>query len=386
MIKMITAFTSEADIADIAIAEILEQIDISTLKKNSAGIVQCHAEFIKTGVLEAVCKALPFETVGISCSYTAVNGSIGPLTLTVSVLTSDECYFKVSGFSETESEEAVLASAKEAARKLGDDEKVPAMGLAYASFMSFVSGDKIVKAFSDGLPGVPLYGSLPISDESDFSDSYTIHNGESTEYGGVFLGIYGNIKLKFLLTALSEGKVYMTHGIVDKADGNIVYQINGMTAAEFVVAKGIATKETAGNIVAQPAIFTYPDGSIIMRNVLNVDFDKGTFLLSGDVHSGAIIDFALISANDVKASAKGLINEIAELYENASVVFFYSCATRLWSLGTESKAEIEMIEDTLNNTKYQFAFSGGEIYPMLIDGKYINTFQNNNLTACIIYK
>jgi hypothetical protein len=384
MIKMITAFTSEADIADIAIAEILEQIDISKLKKNTVAIVQCHSEFIKTGVLTAVCKALPFETVGISCSYTSVNGSTGPLALTVSVLTGDECHFKAVSFSGTESKEAVLTSAKEAAAKLADGGEMPTMGLAYASFVSFVSGDKIVNAFSEGLPGIPLYGSLPISDELDFSDSYTIHNGEYTEYGGVFLGLYGDFKPTFKLTALSEGRVYKTQGIVEKVSENTVYQIDGMSAPDYIIAKGIATKETLGNIVAQPTIFTYPDGSVIMRNVLSVDFEAGTFLLSGDVHEGAVIDFALISAADVKASATALISEIEDLFKNASVVLFYSCATRLWSLGTDPTAEIEILARTLKNKKYQFAFSGGEIYPMLVDGKYINTFQNNNLTACII--
>jgi hypothetical protein len=384
MIKMITAFTSEADIADIAIAEILEQIDISKLKKNTVAIVQCHSEFIKTGVLSAVCKALPFETVGISCSYTAVNGSSGSLALTVSVLTCDKCHFKATSFSGMESKEAVLKSAKEAAAKLAADGEMPTMGLAYASFLTFVSGDKIVDAFSEGLPGVPLFGSLPISDELDFADSYTIHNGEFSEYGGVFLGIYGDFTPTFKLTALSEGRVYKTQGIVEKVSENMVYQIDGMSAPDYIVAKGIATKETAGNIVAQPTIFTNPDGSVLMRNVLSVDFEKGILLLSGDVVEGSVIDFALISANDVKASATALTNEVEDHFKDASVVLFYSCATRLWSLGTDPTAEIEILARTLKNKKYQFAFSGGEIYPMLVDGKYINTFQNNNLTVCII--
>jgi hypothetical protein len=384
MIKMITAFTTEADVMDVAVSEIIEQIDLSRLKKNSVAIVQCHYEFINTGVLEAVCKALPFESLGFSCSLTAVNGSCDPLTLTVTVLTSDTCTFKVASFDNTETEAEVLRHTDEAARILGNGGILPKVAVAFVSLLSFTSGDKVVYTFSEALPGVPLFGTLPVSDEPDFSYSYTLHNGDSTEYGAAFLGIYGDFKPKFMLTALSEGKVYKTQGIVEKADGNTVYQIDGISAADFVVSKGIITKETPGNIVGQPAVFTYPDGSMMMRNVYAVDFEKGTFTLSGDAREGGVIDFALFSSSDIKASARALAADIADLYPDAAAVLFYSCVTLLWNLGTEATAEIDIMSEMLGSKKYQIAFSGGEIYPMLVDGKYINTFQNNNLVACII--
>jgi hypothetical protein len=383
MIKMLTAYTTEADVAEVAISEIHEQIDASELRSNTIAIIECHAEFIETGVLEAVCKALPFETVGITCSLPAVTGTCSHLALTVTVLTSDECEFKVQSFA-TEKASSVAENCFNTALRFAEDGKKPALVLSYVSFMSFVSGDVLVEAFSKGLPGVPVFGSLPISDEIDFSRSYTIHNGKHTELGAVYVGIYGNIKPAFKCSSLRTGTMYKTSGMIEEAEQTYVYKIDGMSAWDYLVEKGIATRESYQNIIAQPLVLTYHDGSIIMRNCLSIDFEKKAIVLSGDAYPGAVVDFTIISAEDIRSSAAEIADEIAYIAKEASVVLIYSCATRLWHLGTSSTDEIDIISEKLTGKTYSFAYSGGEIYPMLVDGKYINTFQNNNLCVCII--
>ncbi|MDR0903580.1 MAG: FIST C-terminal domain-containing protein [Ruminococcus sp.] len=383
MIKMITAFTTEADIAEVAIKDIHRKIDASRLKAHTAAIIECHAEFVDTGVMEAVCKSLPFETVGITCSLPAVTGTSSQLALTVTVLTSDECEFKVLSF-EADEASKVAENCYETALKFAEGGRTPALVLSYVSFMSFVSGDVLVNSFSKGLPGVPVFGSLPITDEADYSRSFTIHNGKHTEIGAVYVGIYGNIKPTFKCSSLRTGTVYRTSGLIEKAEQTYIYTIDGMNALDYVVAKGIATHETYENVILQPLVLTYSDGSVIMRNCLNIDTEKRAIVLSGDAHPGAVVDFALIKAEDIRASAAEIANEIAYITKEASVVLLYSCATRLWQLGTATTDEINIISEKLGKKAYSFAYSGGEIYPVSVDGKYINTFQNNNLCVCII--
>ncbi|MDR0986860.1 MAG: FIST C-terminal domain-containing protein [Ruminococcus sp.] len=383
MIKMVTAFTAEADIPEVAVKEIQEQIDITKIKSNAVGIVQCHSEFITTGVLEAVCKALPFETVGITCSLPAVSGTSAHLALTLTVLTSDECEFKVKSF-ETDEGSKVAANCYKTAVQFAEDGKMPALVLSYVSFMSFVSGDVLVNSFSEGLPGVPVFGSLPISDNEDFSESYTIHNGKHTEFGAVYVGIYGNIKPTFKCTSFRAGTMYRTSGMIEEAEQTYVYKIDGIPAWDYIVQKGISTEGTYRNIITQPLVLTYHDGSVIMRNCLGIDFEKKAIILSGDAYPGAIVDFALITSDDVRSSASEIANEIMYIAKEASVVLIYSCATRLWQLGTDSTDEINIIAEKLAGKAYNFAYSGGEIYPMFIDGKVVNTFQNNNLCVCVI--
>jgi hypothetical protein len=386
MIKMINAFTVEVDIIETAVADIIDGLGEDAFLKNSVALVHCHNEFITTGVLDAVCKALPCETAGISCSIPAVNGTDAALALTVTVLTSETCRFKVTNFDAREKDnvhELMTNAAKELILRNEDgSELYPALVMPYMSFVSYASGDMTVRILSSALPGIPLFGSLPISDEVDFSGSYTIYTGEVTEHGGVLIAIYGDIAPNFRMTSVREGTVFNTGGYVNSAHGNILYEIDGMKAWDYVVAKGVATKDTYHGILGQPMVFNNTDGSQNMRNCLNIDFKTGSLILAGDTEEGAYVDFAIISADDIRHSATGITAEIEEAAKDASVIFIYSCATRLWTLGPNTTDEIKIISDILKDKSFTFAYSGGEIIPMLVNGKYVNTFQNNNLTVC----
>ena len=57
MVKMITAYTEEVDEIEDGIAEILQQIDLGTLKKNNVGLITCHFDFIDSGFIEELCKS-----------------------------------------------------------------------------------------------------------------------------------------------------------------------------------------------------------------------------------------------------------------------------------------------------------------------------------------
>ena len=94
MIKALTAFTYEADDAKEAVEEILKQLDLEhNLLKYSVGFITCYLDFIKGGIVEALCADLPFEVIGCT---TPMNG--GPkagdqILLTLMVLTSDSTEF-----------------------------------------------------------------------------------------------------------------------------------------------------------------------------------------------------------------------------------------------------------------------------------------------------
>ena len=71
MITMYTARTSEIDEIDEAIDEIKSQIDLSALKKHSGGLIFCHIDFVESGVVAALCEALPFNVIGMTSMVSA---------------------------------------------------------------------------------------------------------------------------------------------------------------------------------------------------------------------------------------------------------------------------------------------------------------------------
>ena len=71
MIQMMTAFTTEVDEIDDALNEILGQLNLGALKKNSAGIITCHSDFADSGLIEALAERLPFDTIGATTMASA---------------------------------------------------------------------------------------------------------------------------------------------------------------------------------------------------------------------------------------------------------------------------------------------------------------------------
>jgi len=72
MIKVLTAYTYELDNHEKAVQDILDQINIqNSLLKNTAAILLCHVKFIEMGVMEKICKSLPFEVLGCTSMYFA---------------------------------------------------------------------------------------------------------------------------------------------------------------------------------------------------------------------------------------------------------------------------------------------------------------------------
>ncbi len=94
MIEMYTARTSEIDEIDDAVTEVISQLDLAALKKNTAGLFFCHMDFVDSGVVAALCKALPFSTIGMSSMASADGHGYGLFDLTLTVLTSDEVNFE----------------------------------------------------------------------------------------------------------------------------------------------------------------------------------------------------------------------------------------------------------------------------------------------------
>ena len=69
MIKALTATTRKIDDAQDAVNEALITLNLeNNLLKNSLGIISCFSGFEETGVLKAICNAMPFDCIGSTTS------------------------------------------------------------------------------------------------------------------------------------------------------------------------------------------------------------------------------------------------------------------------------------------------------------------------------
>ena len=155
MITMYTARTSEIDEIDEALNEIKSQIDFGALKKNSGGLIFCHIDFVESGVVAALCEALPFNVIGMTSMANADEHGYSLFDLSLTVLTSDEVTFE-AGMTDSispDNYEAEIARlyADTRARTSSD----PAMIFTFMPYLRDVAGYEVVAAMDAACRGVP---------------------------------------------------------------------------------------------------------------------------------------------------------------------------------------------------------------------------------------
>jgi hypothetical protein len=380
---MLTAHTEEADIFSQSIAELTEGFGgLSALKKNSVGLIHCHSDFIHTGAAEAIAKAFPFPIVGVSCSCQAADGFVSQMGLTLSILTSDECRFAVSLTDGDLTRYSMKELIPDAIKPLVDGE-LPKLIIPYFPFLFDTTAEYFLNVFDSLGLDIPLFGTLPISDEADFSDSHVIHNGVAYTKRAAFVAIYGDFSPKFAITSILDKSVLKTDDVITDSRRNIITTIADKPVIDYLAEKGVCDSNSFDKLIYQPFIFHTTDGVTLVRNFLRADMDKREIYLCGDAPLGSKLDFGLISSDTVIKTAEKLINDTkAEI--GARPVLLYSCVSRYWALGLEWEAELKRISHILFGNKWSLAYSGGEIFPQNPEGKLKNTLQNNCLIFCMI--
>ncbi|MDR2175291.1 MAG: FIST C-terminal domain-containing protein [Synergistaceae bacterium] len=390
MIEAITAHTREIDNVNSAVSEILAQIDIGKLRKNSVGILACHAEFILSGVVKTLCASLPFETAGLSSIASAVPGSCGTDALSLLVLTSDDVFFS-SALSPALSAENWKASGEDLYRRalegLPEGAGKCALGLAFMPFIPLrVGGDKILAVLDEASGGVPFFGGLATGYSlTDTPPPFVLFNGEEyTDRLAVVL-LSGRVRPRFARVFIAESKVSVRKGIVTASEGNLVKTIDGMPAVSYLEKLGLTDGGKLRWILTIPVIIDCGDGADPVSLVIVDQTPEGYICMGGSVPVNSTFSVGSIDRGDVLAGAADILKLIAE--ERASVFLFFSCTLRARVLKLEQTAEIGRAAELLDDSvPYLFTYSGGEFCPLHSgDGdRTDNRFHNVTLIACAL--
>ncbi|MDR2590706.1 MAG: FIST C-terminal domain-containing protein [Oscillospiraceae bacterium] len=393
MIKMFSAFTEEVDDVETAISEILEQLDIENkpFLKNTLGIIHCFHEFIDSGVIKAISEELPFDVVGITTPYVCLPGKSSSMGLMLNVFTSD-CASFTTCLSETMDNGG--GNLEQVMNKLCDDISAklngepPTMLMAYGPFMHVlnINGDEFVNCINNRFPNIPIFGAFAFSEEIDFSETYTLYNGESYSNAGVLVAITGDVQPSFLTIAIPEKNMLHDFAIVTKSTGNILNEIDGISVEEFAISKGLIDNEgNLDQLYTTPMIAKLDDGSQIIRVCIGGD-GQGGAVMGGHVPEGAKIVFSIMELSDIISTSSEITKNAMKLLNSKNMII-YSCMARLEFLGPKNR-ELEantMCKIIGDSESYFYASTGGEIYPQFLsDGKVISHLQNYSLVVCIL--
>jgi len=149
---------------------------------------------------------------------------------------------------------------------------------------------------------------------------------------------------------------------VTKSSGNIIYELDGQPAlsvyqkflgrhAELLPAIGV--EFPIGLVESDEA--NSNDASLLYRAIMDVNWDKGSISLAGDVPSGSWIKMTIGNKFDIIQAAKRAGAEAAEKINvtlqltKPAIAFVYSCMTRKACLGSRIEEEILAIKDVLGD-------------------------------------
>lgn len=383
MVTVLVAHTYELEEADVAVAEILEQLNLdSSLRKNAVGIIACHGDFNESGAVKLLCEKLPFDVVGT----TSLASSTGPETaidiLTISVLTSDEVSFSTAFAPGLDAQpHAPLAAAYAEASRCSTEQ--PALILAYGTPMTSVGTEALISIVDSLSGGVPIFGTLAC-DHIGLSDSYVIHDGAFHRNAMTLVLLHGPIHPSFHFVSISGKNIQKQRGTITSSSGNILHTINDLPAIDYLESIGI-NKGQFHVVGSVPFMLDYGDGTTPVGRGYYQILEDGSIACGGEMPVNATVSLATLDYADVMRSASGLIETVFASGAPRGLLL-HSCLTRSLVLGPDPLAEAEQIFKAVGGrATYQLSYSGGEICPVRReDGGVTNRFHNFTFIACAL--
>jgi hypothetical protein len=393
MIQAASAYTFEIDDPQAALAELRQQLNGQlSLRKNTAGILQCDPDFIASGVAAYLGRELGFPVVGGTSVGQAVNKASGNLMLTLFVLTSDEVEFtaaRTTGLSQ-DFYGAIERSWK-AARGASSDS--PKLIIAFPPILEAYAGDSYIDALERLCGKTPVFGSLAVEDAvTTYDRCATLYGGETMLEEMAYLVVCGETAPRFRVSSAPQASILSEAGVITRAENNIVHEINGVRAIDFFERIGLAKNGVLHEGVDfVPFLMTLKDDDgedgeqqPFVRGLIGFDA-QGSAICRGTMYEGASFTFGANSKIDVIDSALDMI-EWANGLPSASAALFFSCIVRRMTLGVNFQEELKLMQQQIRpDLPFMISYSGGELGPTaMTGGRVVNRFHNYSLVACLL--
>ena len=384
--KLINAWTLEPDDFEIAVSEILEQLNLEqNAQKNSVGLLTCSYDFVESGMVKAVCEALPFDVIGCTTLTNANNAESGPLLLCLTVFTADDCEFSaaVSG-SLRENLETEISEAANAAK--AGMQKEAKMSLALFPMFG-VGGEIMLNALDSALDGIPIFGTVACDhDTAEYSNTYTIYNGKCFRDRMSFFLISGNVNPKFVVAATSEQNLRKQQAVITSSQGCLIKEINHMTASEYFTSIGMIAGKGIEGMSSVPFVVDYGDGSQpVARAIFGLNED-GSALCGGYMPEGSTLYIGRMDEDDILLTAETSINDLLKK-EDLNGIILFPCLGRNMVLVVDPLTEAELVKTLIDDkVPWQLAYSAGECCPVYNnkDNALSNRFHNFTFIGCAL--
>ena len=376
MIEMLTAHTLEADDTEYALNEILEQLNLDEkARKNCAGFLFCHPDFIETGVAQHIATSLPFEIVGATTVCNLTEGLRDLAGLSISVLTSDTVEFTASSLPGCHTSDEIAMVYRES---VGERNGIPSLIFPFATSAVGDNAVRILDELTDG--GTVFFGTNAVDNTADSSQAVALHNGTIFHDGLVLLMAWGEIKATFHVKEIGNDMVQKQHAIITKSDGHVIISINDICPADYLSSVGISREQAAGNLHAIPFIVDLQDGTAPVARVFYDLTPEGHIVTGAVMPENATVAVGTLEKNDILRLTTEALSGVLDSGKSNGLLLF-PCVSHFWAM---EDTPFALIQDRLDGViPYHVFYSGGEICPVFSEnGKMHNRFHSFTCVAC----
>ncbi|MDR1732011.1 MAG: FIST C-terminal domain-containing protein [Synergistaceae bacterium] len=382
MIKMLTAWTGEIDDIDDAWKDICQYIDLDGLKKNSAGLLFCHSDFVESGVAVEICRRLPFDVIGMTTMAGANLYGSSPYGLFLTILTSDDVDFETACTAPLDSKNyrEKMTEAYGAARgKLSGD---PVFIISFLPYLQDLSGAEIVKSFDSICGGIPIWGSIASGSDMSYEGCRIFGKKTVHEAALAMLLLRGEVTPEFINTSIPERNIRENRGEITDSEGCILRAVNGKAVQSYFEEMGLVIR--GEDSTTTPMLVDYGDQSApVALAIYHID-QEGGLLCGGEVPKGAMIAVGEIDDEGILETAGESIAKILASGRKEGILML-PCVTRYIMLAPSQGDEMKLVMEGLGKEIPWFlGYSGGEVCPVRDSGGNLhNRFHNFTFSACV---
>jgi hypothetical protein len=282
-------------------------------------------------------------------------------SLQVHVVRLDRGHARAAGV-EIRREGTARRAARRVARELLSDDLVGIIVIADTGGPGAVNVTEIGRGFADVVPHVPVVGGLAAG-AIHSERAWAIADGTATTGWITAVGVFGQ-DIDFAVGSSSGWEPCGPEQLVTKAHGNVVYELDGFSAAAEYARRADAIGCSRPHIL--PLAFSDLDGRTTLRTVVHDDAPGGALVFAGDVPQGSTMRWTRTSCDSL-VEAAGLAAKQASSGRD-EFALGVSCSARRGVLGRRTAEEADVVSAALGTGSALAGFYGrGAIAP--VDGE-----------------
>lgn len=255
----------------------------------------------------------------------------------------DRALYRIHAVSTTE--KSLYSACFETGKIVNETFKNPAVLLLSGGVS--IDAEQLVYGLRDGVGReIPFFGGQA-GDNMRLEATYAFSNDVMTSNGIACL-ILDNDRVEVRGLATSGWESIGDLNTITRAEGNIVYEINGERALDVFLkyfgffSNAVDANNDFGSVSAQyPMQIERENGISVLRTPLFVKEEEGALILGGAVREGEKFRFSISPGFEVIEKTVNQFGDLAQKVQDPDAVVLFSCKGRHFALGPLLEEEVE---------------------------------------------